>query len=210
MIKKNLKILMITSAIILLPIFAGLILWNQLPEQMPIHWNAAGEVDGVASKAFTVFCLPLIFLGLQWIATFATYADPKRQNHPQKILQLMFWIIPVLAVILTAITYVTALGRDISVESLIPILLGLLFVVIGNYMPKCKHNYTVGIKIPWTLASEENWNRTHRFAGWIWVVGGLLMTVSGFFNFPAIVLIAALIMVFVPTVYSFVLYKKGI
>ncbi len=83
MIKKNLKVLIITSVIILLPILAGLVLWNQLPEQIPFHWNAAGEVDGFASKPMAVFGTPLLMLALQWLCVFATYTDPKKQNHPQ-------------------------------------------------------------------------------------------------------------------------------
>ena len=89
--------------------------------------------------------------------------------------------------------------------------MGLLFVVIGNYLPKCKRNYTLGIKVKWTLANEENWNATHRFAGKVWVLGGLLMMIGGFLPRGISLLImigAALLLGFVPMMYSYLYYKK--
>lgn len=210
MIKKNLKILIITSLITLLPILAGLILWNQLPEQMPTHWNAAGEIDGWSSKPFAVFCLPLILLGAQWLCVIATSADPKKAAHPEKILHMIFWFIPVLSVVMHALTYAAALGKEVKMDAILPVILGLLFTIIGNYLPKCKQNYTIGIKVPWTLDSEENWNRTHRLAGRLWVVCGLIILFTGFFSLTWIILPTVLLMVLVPFVYSYMLYRKGV
>ena len=210
MIKKNLKILIITSIIILLPMIAGLVLWNQLPGEIPYHWNAAGEVDGWASKPMAVFGTSALMLGLQWLAVIATLSDPKKQNHSQKVLQLIFWFIPVLTVVLSAMIYATAFGGNVRVEMIVPVLLGVVFVAVGNYLPKCKQNYTVGIKIPWTLHSEENWNRTHRLAGYIWVAGGVVMALSGFIGIFWLSLPAALGMALIPIIYSFVLSCKGI
>ena len=210
MIKKNWKLLLITSIAILLPILAGVILWNQLPEQMPTHWNAAGEVDGWSSKPFAVFGLPLILLAAQWLCVLGTGADPKKNNHPEKILHLVLWIIPVLSVVLHTFTYAAALGKEVQVETVMPVLLGLVFAIIGNYLPKCKQNYTIGIKIPWTLNSEENWNRTHRFAGRLWLVCGLAIMLTGFVGGFWVFLPITLVMVIVPCVYSYVLYRKGI
>ena len=210
MIKRNWKLLLVTSIIILLPITAGLILWNQLPEQVPSHWNAAGEIDGWSSKPFFVFGLPLIMLGFQWLCVLGTLSDPKKNNHPKKVLHIVFWIIPVLTTILSAITYATALGQTVRIEMVMPVLLGLVFAIVGNYLPKCKQNYTIGIKIPWTLSSEENWNRTHRFAGRLWLVCGILIMLTGFFGgFEFFVAIAA-VMVLAPFLYSYILYRKGI
>ena len=210
MIKKNLKILIITSIIILLPMIAGLVLWNQLPEEIPYHWNAAGEVDGWASKPMAVFGTSALMLGLQWLAVVATLSDPKKQNHSQKVLQLIFWFIPVLTVVLSAMIYATAFGGNVRVEMIVPVLLGVVFVAVGNYLPKCKQNYTVGIKIPWTLHSEENWNRTHRLAGYVWVAGGVVMALSGFIGIFWLSLPASLCMALIPIIYSFVLSRKGI
>ena len=210
MIKKNLKILIITSIIILLPMVAGLILWNQLPEQIPTHWNANGEVDGWSSKAFAVFGLPLLMLAFQWICTLGTGADPKKANHPEKVVQLVLWIIPVITIFLFTVTYMVALGQEVRMEVIMPVLAGLLLTVVGNYMPKCKQNYTIGIKIPWTLNSEENWNKTHRFAGWIWTFGGLAIMLTGFVGGVWLFLPVVLVMVFAPMIYSYILHRKGI
>ena len=210
MIKKNLKVLMITSIIILLPMLVGLILWNQLPDKIPFHWNAAGEVDGWASKPVAVFVPSAMMLALQWLCLLVTSADPKKQNHPEKVIHLVFWLIPLLTVFLSALMYATALGGSVRVEVLMPILLGVIFIAIGNYMPKCKQNYTIGIKIPWTLASEENWNRTHRLAGWVWVGGGIVMMLSGLFNAFWVTMIVVAVMVLVPFIYSYILHKNGI
>lgn len=210
MIKKHLKVLIITSIAILLPMLAGIILWNRLPDQIPSHWNAAGEVDGWSSKPFTVFGLPLILLATQWLCVLGTYADPKKESHTRKILHMVFWIIPVLSLLLHTVTYAVALGKDVPMEVVMPVFIGLLLAIVGNYLPKCKQNYTIGIKIPWTLNSEENWNRTHRFAGRIWVICGFTIMLSGFFGAFWIFLGIVLIMVFAPFTYSYILHRKGI
>jgi len=91
------------------------------------------------------------------------------------------------------------------------VLMGLLFILIGNYLPKTKQSYTMGIKLPWTLASEENWNRTHRLAGFLWVLGGVYFIVMSFIGWSLIAfLIPLAVMVLIPAVYSYLLYRKGI
>ena len=210
MIKKNLKVLILTTVVMLLPILAGLILWDQLPELMPTHWNAAGDVDGWSGKAFAVFGLPLIMVAAQWLCMLGTAADPKKNNHSEKVLHLVLWIVPALSVVLHAVTYATALGHAVPMEVVMPILVGLIFTIIGNYMPKCKQNYTIGIKIPWTLDNEENWNRTHRFAGWLWTFCGIAIMCTGFFGGFWVFLPITLLMVIAPIIYSYVLHRKGL
>ena len=210
MIKKNLKVLIITSIIILLPILAGVVLWDQLPDAMPIHWNAAGEIDGWSSKSFAVFGLPFILIAAQWLCLLATGADPKKKNHSDKMIHLVLWIIPVMSVVLHTITYLTALGYGVRMEVVMPVLMGLIFAIIGNYLPKCKQNYTIGIKIPWTLDNEENWNKTHRFAGWMWTFCGVAIMLTGFLGSFWIFLPIALLMVIVPVLYSYLLHRKGL
>ena len=210
MIKKNLKLLIITSFVILLPILAGVILWNQLPDPMPSHWNAAGEIDGWSSKPFAVFGLPLILLAAQWLCMLGTAADPKNKNHSTKMVHLVIWIIPVLSVVMHTFVYLIALGYGVRMEMVMPILLGLIFTIIGNYMPKCKQNYTIGIKIPWTLDNEENWNKTHRFAGWLWTFCGIVMMFTGFFGGFWVFLPISFVMVLAPIFYSYRLHQKGL
>ena len=210
MIKKHLKTLILTSILTLLPIVAGLYLWDTLPEQVPSHWDVNGEIDGWSSKPFFVFGLPSIMLAAQWLCVLGTAADPKKANHSDKVLHLVLWIIPVLSIVLSAMTYMVVLGHTVRVELIMPLILGLLFTIIGNYLPKCKQSYTVGIKIPWTLNSEENWNRTHRFAGRLWLVCGLGIMLTAFFGGFWVFLPIVLIMVLAPMVYSYLLHRKGI
>ena len=89
MIRKHWKMLALTSVIILLPALAGVILWNRLPDRMPTHWNVSGEIDSWSSKPFAVFGLPLILLAAQWLCLLGTAADPKKENHSDKVLQLV-------------------------------------------------------------------------------------------------------------------------
>ena len=210
MIKKYLKVLIITSVVILLPLVAGVALWDQLPDELPIHWNASGEVDGWGSKPLVILGAPALFLALQWIAALITQADPKRANQSEKVRAMTFWIIPLLSLALPFVIYATALGRGIPITMVASVLLGAIFVIVGNYLPKCKQSYTVGIKLPWTLHSEENWNKTHRMAGWLWVAGGILMMALGFMDLLWASLIPPLFMALVPVIYSYLLYRKGI
>ena len=210
MIKKNWKVLTITSIITLLPIFAGLLLWDQLPEQIPSHWNIAGEVDGWASKPVTVFGMPLLMVVILWFGVFAMMADPKKAEQSPKVLHLVLWIIPTLSVLLHTFVYMAAMGRELDVSMIMPVFMGLLFMVIGNYLPKCKQSYTVGIKLPWTLNSDENWHKTHRLAGRLWMVCGAVMMLTSLVGGFWIFLAAVLLMVAVPVAYSYYLYRKGI
>ena len=210
MMKKNLKLMILTSAVILLPILAGVILWPQLPEQLPFHWNMSGEVDDWVSKPMAVFGMPALLLVLHWFAMLFTSADPKKAQQSPKMLQLVFWLVPLLSVLISAATYFSALGNDVPIERFLPVFLGILFAIIGNYLPKCKQSYTIGIKLPWTLHSEANWNMTHRLAGWVWMPCGLAMVLAGFLNLPWLVPALALVMVLVPVAYSFLLYRKGV
>ena len=209
--KKYLKTMILTSLLTLLPVAVGLILWNRLPEQMPIHWNIHGEADGWTGKLGAIFGTPLFLLAMHWVCALVTlYADPKKENHSEKVLRMVFWIMPLLSILVHCFIYATILGVAVDMNMILPIFLGLLFTVIGNYLPKCKQNYTIGIRIPWTLNSEENWNKTHRFAGVLWVIGGLSTLITGLFGIVWTFLPISLLMVLVPVVYSFLLYRKGI
>lgn len=209
MIKKNLPKLIITSLIILIPIVIGLILWDKLPDQVPMHWSAQGEVDGYGTKFQAVFLMPLVLVAFHWICVLGTSLDPKKQNINDKIFTLVLWIIPVISLLCNSMVFATALGHKVSVEIIMPLFMGALFVIIGNYMPKCKQSYTVGIKLPWTLDNEENWNKTHRLAGFLWVIGGVIIMATAFLGAFWLFFIVLIPMVIVPFVYSYLLYKKN-
>ena len=208
MLKKYRGLLIVTSFIILIPMLIGFGLWDQLPDQIPTHWNMQGEIDGYSSKLFAIVVLPLILVGVQWFCTIVTLSDPKNKNIADKLWKLVLWICPVISLVLGYITYGTVLGMQIDINIIMPIFMGLLFMVIGNYLPKCQQSYTVGIKIPWTLNSEENWNKTHRFAGPCWMIAGFLSAVLGMLGLMVPMLICLIVMVSIPVVYSYMYYVK--
>lgn len=210
MIKKNKIQLIISSVATLVPIAIGLILWNDLPQQIATHWGMNGEPDGYSSKAFVVFGLPLILLAIQWFcAVGTTKFDPKAKDISPKMMSVVLWIIPVISIVLSSFSYLVALGKEIRVALVVNILMGAMFIVIGNYLPKCKQSYTMGIKLPWTLESEENWNKTHRFAGVLWFIGGIVILATAIFESLIISFTITILMAIVPTVYSYLLYKKN-
>ena len=178
--KEYRKLIIATTLITLLPILLGLILWNRLPDTVAVHWGADGQADGWAGKAYAVFGLPCLLAAIHLFAVLFTLNDPRRKNINKKPLMLVFWLIPVLSLVTNGIVYLTAMGADIDVFVICFVLIGIVFIVFGNYMPKLQQNYTVGIKMPWTLNSTENWNRTHRLGGRLFIVGGILMILGGF------------------------------
>jgi uncharacterized membrane protein len=211
MIKKYLKTMLITSAVILIPMVVGLLLWNRLPEEMVVHWGINSTPNGWGSRGMVVFGIPLFMLALQWVCMLATTADPKIKDQGTKPMKLVLWICPVLCFFCCFVVYAQALGLKLDVDTVALVLMGILFIVIGNYLPKCKQSYTLGIKLPWTLASEANWNATHRFSGRIWVIGGVLFLLCVFLPKGALVWAMAILLplMIVPTVvYSYLYYKK--
>ena len=211
MIKKNWKTMILTSLVILLPILAGLMLWDQLPDQMPTHWGPNGQPDAWGSKLEAVVLLPAILLGIHWLCAAVTGLDPKKENHGKKPTQLVLWLCPSLALILGAVSLISGLGVEVDMNRIMPLVMGFLMMVLGNYMPKCAPNYTIGIKIPWTLDSEANWVATHRVAGWVWMLGGFGMLFCAFLPsvWPVIACFAIMtVMVLIPIVYSWQFYKK--
>ena len=208
MIKKNLPKLIITSLVTLIPILIGLILWGRLPDQIPVHWDINGNADGYGTKAQAVFLMPLLLLAIHWVCAVVTSLDPKKKNISDKAFALVLWLIPIISLVCNSMAFAAALGHNINVNVIMPLLMGALFIVIGNYLPKCKQSYTVGIKLPWTLEDEENWNKTHRLAGFIWVICGVIMMATALLNTFWILFVALVPMVIVPVVYSYSLYKK--
>lgn len=209
MIKQRKTTLILTSIFILVPIVIGIVLWNQLPDTMATHWGVDNEANGFSSKTFTVFGMPAVLLAIHWICILATKLDKKSQNINPKIFSLVLWICPALSLLMSTIVYLTAMGKEIKVGFIVILFMGLLFIIIGNYLPKCKQSYTMGIKLPWTLKDEENWNKTHRFAGPLWVIGGVGILATAIFESFILFFSIVVLMVIVPTVYSYLQYKKN-
>ena len=208
---KNKKYWLITSAITLVPILLGLILWNKLPDQLPTHFGVDGAADGWSGKGFAVFGIPLMMLGFHIVIFFATRLDKQNRGHNEKVMNLVGLIFPVMSIVNSVIIYTHAMELELNLSMLLFPMLGLLFIVIGNWLPKIKQNSTLGIKIKWTLYNEENWNRTHRFAGFVWVIGGVIFCLMGFVAEKALLFllpIQIILLACVPMVYSWNLARK--
>lgn len=190
----------------------GYMLWDKLPEMMATHWGVDNQPNGYSSRTMAVYGIPLIMLAMQWFMLFVTELDMKKKNHSMKLMQLVLWIIPTMTLLVSAMCYAYALGIELNMGFWALFFLGGLFTVIGNYLPKCRQNWTMGIKLPWTLSDADNWNHTHRLAGPIWVVGGLLLILCSFFSqhligvYGSVVIIV--LMILIPTVYSYLYYKQ--
>ena len=210
MMKANKKTLIITSIVTVLPILIGIIFWKRLPDTMATHFGADNEANGFSSKIFAVFGIPLFCLAMLWLDTFITSHDPRKQNISPKVFAMLLWIVPICSLIAAAVTYPYNLGYKVNITFFMELLMGVLFIVLGNYLPKSRQNYTVGIKIPWTMANEDNWNRTHRFAGYLWIVGGIIMIIIGLTQIVSAEWLFGIIfvMVLIPSVYSFWLHAK--
>lgn len=213
MIRKHKLELIVSSLVILIPVLVGLILWNRFPESLATHWGVDGQPDGCGSLPFAVFVPYLCLLAGHWFCFLVTANDPRNQNRNWKPIRLVLWIMPVLSNICGVIMYSLALGVKVSVSGIMVAALGLMFVAIGNYLPKCRQNHTIGIKVPWTFASEENWNATHRFGGRVWMIGGVVMMLAAFLpaGWNAGVMVAAVvILAVIPIVYSWRYYRKQV
>ncbi len=211
MLKENKFKVILSSIVILLPILFGLIMWNQLPDRMTTHWGADGNADGFSAKPFAVFGLPVILLALHLIGLGFTAKDKNQKSQNKKALNIIFWIVPLISLFANGVVYAIAFGKAFDFTLLIPVLLGIMFVFIGNYLPKIKQNRTLGIKVSWALNNEENWNRTHRLGGKVWVISGLAMLFSIFLPQTAMVPVAACAIIaatIIPIVYSYCIYKK--
>ena len=214
MSSKNKKTLILTSIVILLPILIGILLWNKLPDSMATHFNFDNEADGYREKWFAVIIAPFILLAVHLIMAMIIAADSRKKNISSKVYGINIWILPSLSLALAAIIYPYNLGIHFNISLFIGIFIGITYIIVGNYLPKTRQNYTIGFKLPWTYANEENWNKTNRLAGVIDIVMGILIIINAamgvlniFYSFLAAVLIGNLI----PLGYSYFLHvKKGL
>ncbi|MBE6606646.1 MAG: DUF1648 domain-containing protein [Ruminococcaceae bacterium] len=190
------KILIITCIVCLLPILLGLALWEDLPDQMAIHFNFYGEPDNFASKAFTVFALPCLMVFMQCFCCFINDITMyKQQGVSGKITRVFKWIIPVITLILHPATILYSLGFNIDARKLAVFIVGGMFIVIGNYIPKfdyIKKSNFIQLKkfdIPTDKARKIN-----RFVGYATVIMGILQLASMFFA-PVVSVIALLLLI---------------
>lgn len=209
--KENKVRLLVSSLITLLPMVFGIIVWDKLPDTMITHWGADGTADGFNGKTFSVFIPTAIMFVLNLLCVFATAFDQNGRNQNKKAMGIIYWIVPIISLMVNGAMYNVAFNGEVNFEWLFPALFGILFVVMGNYMPKVVRNRTFGIKISWTMNNEENWNKTHRLAGKVWVAGGLIMIATAFLPMKwaiGVFFILLLTTITVPFAYSFSIYRR--
>lgn len=203
------SVMVITSLICLLPIAFGVICYDKMPSKIGIHFNNAGEADNYINKALAIFGLPIGLALLNLYNQFRLETDPKAKNYSVVLKQIFRWLIPVISVVAMSYTIIVAMGANLKAAYIGNMIAGLLLIIVGNYLLKCHSNYTMGIKLPWTLDDEDNWNRTHRMAGFLWVVGGIVCLLNIFVKLTYIVIGVIAALVIVPILYSYLLYRKN-
>ena len=198
--------------LIIIAFVVGLQLYPGLPDRIPTHWNAKGEIDGWGGKDFAVFFAPLLALGVYILMTFIPLIDPLRKKYKDFAIYY-FWIKTIIILFFLALYFYTlavAKGFNMNINYFILPAISILFIVLGSFMTKIKKNYFVGIRTPWTIHSEEVWNETHRFARKSFIAMGgvsLLSLLIKEHTLPIfmIVIIAGSL---APVVYSYFVFKK--
>lgn len=194
---------------ILIVIIFNLTFYSKMPDMVPNHWNFDGEVDGYTTKFNGFILLPIALVLSGIFLNFMLDNDPKNKNQKNMAITIGKISMPGILLLIMVLQTVFGLGMEFDVNLVVNFLLGILFIAIGNYLPKAKRNYTVGIKLPWTLNSDENWNKTHRLGGILFILAGILFIANIFISSEIVVYI--MIFTFIlPAIYSFYLYTKGI
>lgn len=168
--------------ITLIPFIYLTSIYNSLPDMVPVHWNASGEVNRMGSKQ-ELWLIPILLSGLIYVLLkFLPRLDPKGQIEKMgnkfgylRMAMTVFMTTLAVGIIYTTSTYKTG---DTNTPQWIFILVGLLFIVLGNYMPAMKPNYFVGIRTPWTLENESIWRKTHRLGARLFIVAGVIIIVA--------------------------------
>lgn len=206
--------LLIMLAIAVIPLLVTLVVFNRLPDLIPMHWNVSGYVDAYYPKFPWAFSIPVLGMMIVFLMGALPKLDPKRENYDKfksqyqfiKIFMLLFFA--VIQFIILSIS----LGADfIRVDMIVKLLVGIMFIAFGNLLPKFKHNYFVGIRTPWTIANESVWLKSHRHGGYVWFATGFFLVMLAFIPgtiSAAVYFSLILIASFEPMVYSYLCYKK--
>lgn len=190
-----------------LPFLISAAFYSRVPDRIAVHWDGAGVANGYGSKTFGLFALPAIMFAAAVLVSVMLKLDPRSQNisRSPQMKRAVQWFLVLLANAMDVLIILNALNVRFNMSMIVMALVGIGIAVLGNYLPKCKYNYTMGIRVPWTLASEENWRKTHRMAGPLWVAGGILIALSGLLNLMWLLYASLVLLAVVPIVYSYVI-----
>lgn len=211
-IKPTLKTEILPVLLMAVVAFSSFYFYFHSPNIIPTHWNFAGEVDGWGSRNIA-FIIPAVIFGMYFLFLLLPFLDPKKEKYEQfkKSYHIFKNFLILFMALIYFVTSFAGLGYDLPVGTIIPVMVGILFMILGNYMGKIKMNWFVGIKTPWTLSSEEVWNKTHRFGGKMFILGGILMAVDAFlpasFRLPIFIFIVILL-TFGTMGYSYLAYLR--
>ncbi|HEX2923698.1 MAG TPA: SdpI family protein [Chloroflexota bacterium] len=161
-------------------VMAGLS-WASAPDRIPVHWNISGQVDRYGGKVEGLLAIPLITLSTYILLILTPLIDPGRANYERfaGVYSLIRTLLTVLFAAIYAVVLLWVRGYQVDVSAIIPIAIGAFFIIIGNYMGKIRPNWFVGIRTPWTISSKRSWTKTHRLGGWIFILMGLVLILSG-------------------------------
>lgn len=169
--KSNLSILFFFISVVL-----GVICYPSMPDQMVIHWGPNGEPNGFAPKLVGVTFIPVVMLFLFVAVRSQKQYYKKFQSSHDTILHTLMIVLLVIHSVIIAYGY----GYMLNIGIFVTLILGILFVTIGNFMPRFRHNYLIGIRTPWSLASEEVWKNTHLLSSRVFFIGGILIMLTSF------------------------------
>lgn len=203
------KTTLITTLLCLVPIAIGTELQNKLPSEIPINYGFNNEAGTLASKWIVIFLLPLI-LALVNLFVNLTLTEKNRQRIGERLSAVLIWLVPLLSVVVSMFLILKPLGLQLKAGSLVFSIISVIFIIIGNYIPKCRPNSYVGYRLSWIMNDEELWMKTHRFSGFVLVIAGFASLVASFFAIGKYVfLVCLVIIIFVPLIYSLAIKKKA-
>ncbi len=215
--KKTTPNLFLALIILAIPFAYAASIYPSLPDTIPTHFNIKGEADGFGEKS-SVFLGPGIMAAVGLFTFFLLSNiknfDPKRfkSEDDGMFKKFALFIVIFMSIMGLIITY-SATNHSINITKLLLPFLGLVFAIMGWYMPKLHQNYFAGFKLPWTLENVDNWNATHQLAGKVWLYGGIIEAIGTLVlpSVPAFVVFitCTAVMVLIPTIYSYRLFKNG-
>jgi uncharacterized membrane protein len=192
---------------------AGIWAYPRLPAEVATHWNFRGEPDGYSGRFVAAFVFPAAILVLAGLAWVLPKIDPRGRNYLK--FHDTYWLLINGILLFMGFAHLMVLaagaGYAVRIQTVMPIAVGFLFVVIGNYLARVQPNWFVGIRTPWTLSSDTVWRKTHRLGAWVFVIAGLLFMAMPFVpgaagTIPFAVVVVGLILT--PIVYSFYLWMR--